>query len=145
MLTFIDTEPYSVYRIGRKGKVVNLAGEKLTDAHVTQGVTMACRKTGAELLDYTVVGTISGSRAHYTISAMFQNQVELTDFAAAFDEAVIESNGEFKHSLEFGALGPTIAVRMVSSCTESILASTHIQAKSKPLSTDESLLASVET
>ncbi|RDE12440.1 MAG: hypothetical protein C4K48_09920 [Candidatus Thorarchaeota archaeon] len=145
MLTFIDTEPYSVHRIGRKGRVVNLAGEKLTDAHVNQGVTMACRKTGAELVDYTVVGMISGSRAHYTISAMFQNQVDLADFAAAFDEAVMENNGEFKHSLEFGALDPTIAVRMVSSYTERIMAATHIQAKSKPLTTDESLLASIET
>lgn len=145
LVTFIDTEPYSVHRIGRKGRVVNLAGEKLTDAHVTQGVTMACRKTGAELLDFTVVGTISGSRAHYTISAMFQNQVDLADFAAAFDDAVMESNGEFKHSLEFGALDPTVVVRMVSSYTESILATTHIQAKSKPLTTDESLLASIET
>ena len=145
MLTFIDTEPYSVYRIGRKGRVVNLAGEKLTDAHVTQGVTMACRKTGAELSDYTVVGTIAGSRAHYTISAMFQNEVDLEDFAAAFDDAVMENNGEFKHSLEFGALEPTIAVRMVSSYTESIVASAHIQAKSKPLTTDEPLLASIGT
>lgn len=144
MLTFIDTEPFSVHRIGRKGRVVNLAGEKLTDAHVTQGITKACSKTGAELLDYTVMGTINGSRAHYTISTMFQNQVDLADFAAAFDEAVMQNNGEFKHSLEFGALGPTIAVRMVSSLTESIMASTHIQAKSRPLTIDDSLLVSTE-
>ncbi|MHA2222794.1 MAG: GH3 family domain-containing protein, partial [Candidatus Thorarchaeota archaeon] len=30
MLTFIDTDPFSVHRIGRKGRAVNLAGEKLT-------------------------------------------------------------------------------------------------------------------
>lgn len=133
MLTFKDTNPYSVYRIGRKGRVVNLAGEKMTDAHVNQGISVACKETGAELLDYTVYGTIEGSRAHYTISAMFQNNVNLAEFAQAFDDAIMINNGEFKHSLEFGALDPTVAIRMENSHTESIIASTHIQAKSRPL------------
>lgn len=144
MVTFIDTDPYSVYRIGRKGKTVNLAGEKMTDAHVNQGISIACKKTGAELLDYTVYGSIEGSRAHYTISAMFQNDVNLAEFAQAFDDAVMINNGEFKHSLEFGALDPTIAIRMEYSHTESIIAKTHIQAKSKPLS-EVSPLISVGT
>ncbi|MFX1482627.1 MAG: GH3 auxin-responsive promoter family protein [Promethearchaeota archaeon] len=133
MLTFCDVDPYSVHRIGRKGRVVNLAGEKLTDAHVNEGIAAACRRTGAQLHDYSVMGTINGSRAHYVISAMFQNQVELAEFARAFDDAVGANNGEFKHSLEFGALDPTIAVRMETSHTESIIARSHIQAKSRPL------------
>ncbi|MFW9795128.1 MAG: GH3 auxin-responsive promoter family protein, partial [Candidatus Thorarchaeota archaeon] len=136
MLTFKDTDPFSVHRIGRKGRVVNLAGEKLTDAHVNEGISAACKKTGAQLLDYTVVGTINGSRAHYTISAMFQNKIDLSEFASAFDDAVGESNGEFKHSLEFGALGPTAAVKMETSQTENIIANTHIQAKSRPLAAE---------
>jgi hypothetical protein len=144
MVTFCDTDPYSVHRIGRKGRVVNLAGEKMTDAHVNQGIAAACKKTGAQLLDYTVYGSINRSRAHYTISAMFQSDTNLADFAQAFDEAVMANNGEFKHSLEFGALDPTISIRMERSHTESIIAATHIQAKSKPLS-EGPPLASIET
>lgn len=136
MLTFIDTDPFSVHRIGRKGRVVNLAGEKLTDAHVNSGITAACKKTGAQLNDYTVVGTIDGNRAYYTISAMFQNEVALSDFALAFDEAVCSANGEFKHSLEFGALSPTVAMKMDFSLTENIIESSHIQAKSRPLTAE---------
>jgi len=136
MLTFIDTDPFSVHRIGRKGRVVNLAGEKLTDAHVNEGISAACRKTSAQLLDYTVVGSINGSKAHYTISAMFQNAVELAEFARAFDDAVSANNGEFKHSLEFGALSPTVALRMETSHTENIIVSSHIQAKSLPLTAE---------
>jgi hypothetical protein len=141
MVTFCDTDPYSVHRIGRKGRVVNLAGEKMTDAHVNQGIAAACKKTGAQLLDYTVYGSINGSRAHYTVSAMFQSGTDLADFARAFDEAVMVNNGEFKHSLEFGALDPTIVVKMERSHTESIIAATHIQAKSKPLSEGPPLTA----
>ena len=137
MLTFTDTDPYSVHRIGRKGRVVNLAGEKLTDAHVNEGIATACRETGALLADYTVLGTIEDSRAHYTISAMFQNEIKLSEFARAFDDAVGAKNGEFKHSLEFGALDPTIAIQMKTSHTESIIKSNHIQSKPVPLSMAE--------
>jgi hypothetical protein len=133
MVTFCDVDPYSVHRIGRKGRVVNLAGEKMTDAHVNEGIAQACKRTGAQLLDYTVYGSVNGSRAHYTISAMFQSKTDLVEFARAFDNAVMISNGEFKHSLEFGALDPTVAIQMEKSHTESIISSTHIQAKSKPL------------
>ena len=140
MLTFADTDPYSVHRIGRKGRVVNLSGEKLTDAHVTEGISAACEKTGAKLIDYTVVGTIDRSRAHYTISAMFQNKVDLVEFAGSFDDAVSRSNGEFKHSLEFGALGATVAVNVATSHIENVIETRHIQAKARPLSTDGALL-----
>ena len=145
MLTFIDTDPYSVHRIGRKGRVVNLAGEKLTDAHVTEGISRACKQTGAQLIDYTVVGAIEANRAHYTIAAMFQNEVDLIEFAGAFDEAVCRNNGEFKHSLEFGALEPTVVKNMIISHVEEIIASSHIQAKARPLSVDESLLSSTSS
>ncbi len=104
-------------RIGRKGRVVNLAGEKLTDAHVNEGIAFATKQTGAELLDYTVVGKIAEGDAHYVIAAMFNNNVDPTAFANAFDEAVCASNGEFHHSLEFGALGPTIVKKMEKSHT----------------------------
>lgn len=137
MLTFKDTDPFSVHRIGRKGRVVNLTGEKLTDAHVSAGVAAACKETGAQLADYTVLGAIDGSRAHYTISVMLQNNIDLGEFSGAFDDAVSAANGEFKHSLEFGALDPSIAIRMATSHTESIIRSKHIQAKSVPLSMAE--------
>ena len=136
MLTILDTDPFSVHRIGRKGRVVNLAGEKLTDAHVNNAIAAACRETDAQLSDYTVFGKIDGSRAYYTMSLMLQNDISLDAFARAFDDSVSAGNGEFKHSLEFGALDPTIAIRMVTSHTEGIIKSNHIQAKSLPLSTE---------
>jgi hypothetical protein len=137
MLTILDTDPYSVHRIGRKGRVVNLAGEKLSDAHVNNGIAAACRATDARLADYTVLGTIENSRAHYVISVMLQNNISLEEFARAFDESVSAANGEFKHSLEFGALDPSVAVKMETSHTENIIKQNHIQAKSLPLSMAE--------
>jgi hypothetical protein len=145
MLTILDTNPFSVYRIGRKGRILNLAGEKISDAHVNDAIAEACRETDARLSDYTVTGKIEGSRAHYTISVMLENEINLDDFARAFDDAVSAVNGEYKHSLEFGALDPTIAVRMETSHTESIIERNHIQAKSVPLSMAEAPMVITST
>lgn len=139
MLTFLDTDPYSVHRIGRKGKSVNLAGEKLTDAHVNNGIAEACRATNASISDYTVIGQVVENRARYTILLMPQNYINLEEFARAFDKAVSAKNGEFKYVLEFGALDPTVAVQMETSYTENIIKNNHIQAKSLPLSVAESV------
>jgi len=145
MLTILDTDPYSVHRIGRKGKILNLAGEKISDAHVNDAIAAACRLTDARLSDYAVFGKIEGSRAYYTISVMLENEINLDDFARAFDDAVSAANGEYKHSLEFGALDPTIAIRMETSHTESIIERNHIQAKSVPLSMAEAPMAIATT
>jgi hypothetical protein len=142
MVTFIDTDPYSVHRIGRRGKSVNLTGEKLSDAHVTEGVAYATKQTGAEILDYTVYGSIESGQANYVIAAMFNNEVNPIEFARAFDECVGRNNGEFKYVQEFGSLGPTIVKKMDRSYTESLIEHSHIQAKSKPLATAEEEVAS---
>jgi methionine synthase I (cobalamin-dependent) len=132
-VTFKDTDPYSVYRIGRKGKSVNLTGEKLSDAHVTEGVSYATMETGAQILDYNVYGTIGKGQANYVIEAMFNNDINPIEFARAFDECVGRNNGEFKYVQEFGSLGPTIVKKVTTSYTESIIEQTHIQAKAQPL------------
>ncbi|MFX1580018.1 MAG: GH3 auxin-responsive promoter family protein [Promethearchaeota archaeon] len=136
VMTFKDTDPYSVHRIGRKGKSVNLTGEKLSDAHVTEGVAYATKVTGAEILDYNVYGTIGEGQANYVIAAMFNNNVNPIEFAQAFDECVGRNNGEFKYVQEFGSLGPTIVKKMTVSHTENIIERTHIQAKPDPLAAE---------
>ncbi len=136
MMTLKDTDPYSVHRIGRKGKSVNLTGEKLSDAHVTEGVAYATKVTGAEIIDYNVYGTIGEGQANYVIAVMFNNDIDPIEFARAFDECVGRNNGEFKYVQEFGSLGPTIVKKMGSSYTESIIELTHIQAKLVPLTAE---------
>jgi len=136
VMTFKDTDPYSVHRIGRKGKSVNLTGEKLSDAHVTEGVAYATMQTGAEILDYHVYGRIGDGVANYVIEAMFNNDIDPIEFARAFDECVGRNNGEFKYVQEFGSLGPTIVRKVAMSHTEKIIERSHIQAKADPLAVE---------
>jgi hypothetical protein len=144
MLTIADTDPYSVARIGRKGKVVNLSGEKLSDAHVNDAIAVACDRTGAEITDYTVVGHIEGGLGHYTIAAMFQNEVDPFEFVTAWEDAVKRANEEFRIVREMGALGPTNLMLMRSPHSEDVVVKSHIQAKQVTLSSDAEVLADCE-
>ncbi len=142
MMTFTDTDPYSVYRIGRKGRSVNLSGEKLTDAHVTEGISAAARETGARLIDYAVIGSIENGQAHYTIEVLLHNEIDLLEFGRIFDETVGTINDEFQYVLEFGSLGPTIVRKMIAPHTENIIKSSHIQAKAQPLTVATDMVTS---
>ena len=144
MLTMKSTYPFVVTNIGRNGRVVNLSGEKLSEAHISHAIDYACRKTGAELQDYTVVGEViqDSGLPYYTIAAMFRNtsNVDLHEFIGAFEQNIMENNNEFRVVRETGALGPTQLALMKNSIFEQRVKATHIQTKPLPLSTDTSIL-----
>ncbi|MFX0107143.1 MAG: GH3 auxin-responsive promoter family protein, partial [Candidatus Hodarchaeota archaeon] len=130
--------------IGRKGRVVNLAGEKITDTHVSNAMAYACRKTGGEVVDYTVVGSVNDGIPSYTLAVMFRDDdTNPLEFALSFEEAMMESNYEFRHSREMGALGATTILKMKTSHFDDILIDS-LQAKPISLTTDLSILAKCE-
>ncbi|MGD2072891.1 MAG: GH3 auxin-responsive promoter family protein, partial [Candidatus Thorarchaeota archaeon] len=144
MLTMKSTDPFVVTNIGRKGRVVNLSGEKLCEAHIYQAIDYACQKTGAELQDYTVVGEVirESGLPYYTIAALFRNSsgIDLHEFVGAFEQNIMDNNNEFRVVRETGALGPTQLALMRNSIFEQRIKATHIQTKPLPLSTDTSIL-----
>ncbi len=145
MMTIVNTDPYEIKSIGRKGRVVNLSGEKISDAHVTRAVTHASRITGAEVIDYSVVGLVENGVPHYTIAAMFRDDiVDPVEFVHAFEDSIRENNEEFRIVRDMDALGPTRLVRMKRSYFEDVIETKHIQAKPIPLTTDTNLLAICE-
>ncbi len=142
LLTFTDTDPYIVTQIARKGRTVNMAGEKLTEMHVLNAIESATAKTGARVMDYTVVGEINRSEGlpFYTLAAMFGNEVDPVEFVTAFEEHIKSNNMEFRIVRETGALGATQLRTMRMSLAEKVLKTTHVQAKPISLTTDPSVL-----
>ncbi|MHA1938769.1 MAG: GH3 family domain-containing protein [Candidatus Thorarchaeota archaeon] len=145
MMTFTSTDPYTVRHIGRKGKISNLSGEKVSDSHVIKCIAAACRKTNAELVDYSVVGQVAREtgQGFYTIAAMFRNDnVDVIDFVHAFEDHMKSINEEFRVVREMGGIGPTILRKLRTSLVEEkIKATGSIQAKPVPLTTDTDALA----
>ncbi|MHA2600676.1 MAG: hypothetical protein AM324_000915, partial [Candidatus Thorarchaeota archaeon SMTZ1-83] len=82
---------------------------------------------------------------HYTIAAMFQNEVDPVEFVTTWENAVKRANEEFRIVREMGALGPTNLVLMRSPHSEDIVARSHIQAKQVTLSSDAEILADCES
>ncbi|MBS3794749.1 MAG: GH3 auxin-responsive promoter family protein [Candidatus Thorarchaeota archaeon] len=145
MVTFESTNPYTIRSIGRCGNVVNLAGEKITEEQVARAMRQTAEKTGYEILDYSVIGIIEGSRGHYVIAAMFQHdRVDAVEFVTAYEEAMKTINPEFRGSRETGAIGPTVLYRMNSSAFEHRVRTHHLQAKPVPLTTDTDVLSICE-
>jgi hypothetical protein len=144
MMTFTSVDPYTVRHIGRKGKVSNLSGEKISDSHVIKSMAAACGKTNAELVDYSVVGQVGkeSGQGYYTIAAMFSNDnVDVIDFVGAFEEHMKSINEEFRVVREMGAIGPTILRKLRASPVEEKIRTTgSIQAKPTPLTLDTNVL-----
>lgn len=144
MVTFTRTDPYTVRSISRKGGVVSLAGEKLSDAHVINAMSEACRATNAQVMDYSVVGVAEGGIPYYAIAALFHDDVDSVEFVNAFEEAIGKVNWEFTNSRGMGALGPTTLRKMRKSQHEELVKETHLQAKPVPLTMDKSVFAVCE-
>jgi acyl-CoA synthetase (AMP-forming)/AMP-acid ligase II len=140
IVTISKTDPYTLRKISRKGKVTNLAGEKVSESHIIQAVSEASRQTSAEVMDYSVVANVEHGVPHYTIAAMFRNNVNSVDFVQAFEDALGQANWEFANSRGMGGLGPTTLEKLRVSAHEKLVRETHLQAKPVPLTTDMSVL-----
>jgi hypothetical protein len=142
MVTFTSTDPYTVRSISRKGKIVNMSGEKLSDKHVANAMAAACLKTGVQVSDYCMVGLVENGVPHYTLALMLGNtNIDTVEFLMALEEALIADSEEFRIVRESGALGPTTLSLMKSSYFEKVVQTTHIQAKPVTLTTDTHVLA----
>ncbi|TXT55228.1 MAG: hypothetical protein BAJATHORv1_40138 [Candidatus Thorarchaeota archaeon] len=144
IVTFGDTDPYTIHSISRKGRVVNLSGEKLSEAHVSDAIAFACSKTSSEVMDYSVIGLVEEGIPKYVIAAMFRERTDPREFVLAFEEGLKSSNEEFRVVRETGALGATTLHRMTRSHFEDVVKSSHIQAKPISLTTDTKVLESCE-
>jgi hypothetical protein len=139
MVTFTRTDPYTIRHIARKGGTVSLAGEKLSDAHVINAMAEATRVTGAQVMDYSIVGVADGGIPYYVIAAMFNDDVDSREFVDSFEDAIGKVNWEFINSQGMGALGPTILRKMVKSRHDEVVKETHLQAKPIPLTLDKAV------
>ncbi|MHA1654275.1 MAG: GH3 family domain-containing protein [Candidatus Thorarchaeota archaeon] len=137
LVTIARTDPLTVCNVTRRGKIINLSGEKVSEAHVSTAITAACLKTGAELMDYTVYGKIENGLARYVIAAMFHNpEIDPDKFVGAFEETMKTINEEFRVVRETGALGPPVLEEMKSSYYDKVVRRRSHQSKPLSLATE---------
>lgn len=142
LVTFTSIKPYAITNIARRGRIVNLSGEKLSEAHVQSAMAYASEITGTEITDYSVVGETDevAGKGHYTIAALVNGEIDSVAFVNAFEEHIRNNNEEFRIVRDMDSLGPTQLRILRQSPVELKAAEYHIQSKPVPLTTDQSIL-----
>lgn len=142
LVTFTSVKPYTICNIARRGRVVNLSGEKLSEAHVQNAMSYASKITGTEITDYSVVGETDEmvGKGHYTIAALVNGDIDSEAFINAFENNIRESNEEFRIVRDMESLGRTRLRILKQSPVEIRASEYHIQSKPVPLTTDLSVL-----
>ena len=107
VVDYLDECPYLQFAY-RKGQLLNLAGEKTTEAHMQAAVDAIAEKAGCRILNWTVDSVIKAQPCHYML--MLENDEgkmlsEYTDFA---DEILRKINVRYQHFTDRGVLGKIV-------------------------------------
>ena len=142
LVTFTSVEPYIIENIARKGRVTNLSGEKLSEAHVQNAIAHATQVTGTEVTDFTVVAQTdeAAGKGYYTIAVLVNGNIDSEAFVHAFEDHIRGVNEEFRIVRDMDSLGPTQLRVLKQSPVELRASEVHIQSKPVPLTTDISVL-----
>jgi hypothetical protein len=93
--------------IQRKGQVINLVGEKTSEAQIATAFEAACRALGARLTDYVVTPDPDASPSRYLLLVEAQgDDADVPRLLEAFDRRLAETAPSYGESLQMGELAP---------------------------------------
>jgi hypothetical protein len=97
---FTSTDPYRIRISGRTRQYINAFGEEIIVDNAERAVWVACRKTGAEVAEYTaapVYMKLNSKGAHQWV-VEFSREPEggVAAFAEALDRALMEVNSDYE-------------------------------------------------
>ncbi len=96
---FTSTDPYRIKVTGRTKHYINAFGEELIIENAEEALRSSCRKTGAEIADYTVAPIYMSGRekgAHEWIIEFRKAPDELEYFTTVLDEALQKVNSDYE-------------------------------------------------
>ena len=96
---FTSTNPYKFIITGRTKHFINAFGEELIVDNAEQGLAFACKKTGAQVLEYTAAPVFmdaTGKCRHQWLIEFSKRPDDLNQFAALFDKRMQELNSDYE-------------------------------------------------
>jgi len=96
---FTSTAPYRIRVTGRTKHYINAFGEELIIENAEEALRNSCRKTGAEISDYTVAPIYMSGRdkgAHEWIIEFRKAPDEIEHFTEVLDEALKKLNSDYE-------------------------------------------------
>jgi len=89
----------------RKGQLLNLAGEKTTEAHMQAAVDEIAEKAGCRILHWTVDSVIKAQPCHYLLMLENDEGKKLSEYTDFADEILRKINVRYQHFTDRGVLG----------------------------------------
>jgi hypothetical protein len=96
---FISLRPFKIKVSGRLKHYINVFGEEVIVDNTDKAVSIACKKTGAVVADYTVAPVYfsdTSNGAHEWLIEFEQEPESLKDFTAELDEALKSINSDYE-------------------------------------------------
>lgn len=96
---FTQTNPYKFVITGRTKSFINAFGEELIVDNAEQGLAEACRKTGAEVSEYTAAPVFMDDNAkcrHQWLIEFAKEPENLDEFAQILDKKLQEVNSDYE-------------------------------------------------
>ena len=96
---FTSTNPYKFIITGRTKSFINAFGEELIVDNAEQGLAEACRRTGAEVSEYTAAPVFmddEGKCRHQWLVEFAKEPDSLDDFASILDRRLQEVNSDYE-------------------------------------------------
>ena len=98
-MKFTSTNPYKFIITGRTKSFINAFGEELIVDNAEQGLAEACRKTGAEVCEYTAAPVFMDGEAkcrHQWLIEFTKEPDNLDAFASILDKKLQEVNSDYE-------------------------------------------------
>lgn len=101
---YLDECPYIQFAY-RKGQLLNLAGEKTSEAHMQAAVDEIAAKAGCRILNWTVDSVIKAQPCHYLLMLENDEGRKLREYADFADGILRKINVRYQHFTDRGVLG----------------------------------------
>lgn len=98
-VSFTSKDPYKFIITGRTKYFINAFGEELIMDNAEKGLSYACEKTGAEVLEYTAAPVYMDSNAkcrHQWLIEFSKEPADLNEFASILDTRLQELNSDYE-------------------------------------------------
>lgn len=99
MIRFTEVNPYKFIITGRTKSFINAFGEELIVDNAEKGLAEACRRTGAEVLEYTAAPVFmdnNGKCRHQWVVEFSREPENIAEFARILDENLQQINSDYE-------------------------------------------------
>ena len=96
----------------RKGQLLNLAGEKTTEAHMQAVVDRIAEEAECRILNWTVDSVITAQPCHYLLMLENNEGKDLREYTPYTDKILREINPRYEHFIARGVLGTVKIVNL---------------------------------